>query len=514
MKTYDFLVIGAGIAGLLIAIKVASANKKAKVALITKSDTTTSNTRMAQGGVAVTLNDTDAALEHHVQDTLRAGAGLCNEPIVRMVVNKGAKRIQELIDWGVCFDQSKLHVYDMAREGGHSTSRILHHKDKTGEEIQRILLSKTHALSNIHLLSHHHALDLIIEKVSRYTICKGAHVLSVLTGEIQQFFASVTLLASGGIGQVYPYTTNPVIATGDGIAMAFRTGAQISGMEFIQFHPTALYAKEEENPVFLISEAVRGFGAYLLNNRHERFMFRYDQLGDLACRDRVAQAIDKEMKQELNDFVYLDCRHLDKVDFENHFPNISRKLSGKGLDISRDLIPVTPAMHYLCGGITVDEKGQTSIFNLLACGECANTGMHGANRLASNSLLEAMVFAHICAREALTQLNTNANGLQPYLDAPQRNQKRKAENLAFLHNIKHIIQSIIGRHAGILRDNSQLSYASAKLDNLQKEVERYYHSHEITLASSELRNIAIVAKLIVRQSLEREDSIGAFCKRS
>ncbi|MEQ8881369.1 MAG: FAD-binding protein, partial [Cyclobacteriaceae bacterium] len=295
MKTYDFLVIGSGIAGLMSAIKVASANNQARVAVITKSEITTSNTRMAQGGVAVTLNGTDAALDQHVQDTLRAGAGLCNEPIVRMVVDEGAKRIQELIDWGVRFDQSMLHMYDLAREGGHSTSRILHHKDKTGEEIQRILLSKAHALSNIQLLSHHHALDLIIEKTSGLSVCKGAHVLSVRSGEIQPFLASVTLIATGGIGQIYPYSTNPVIATGDGIAMALRARAKISGMEFIQFHPTAFYSSEKTNPVFLISEAVRGFGAYLMNNQHKRFMFRYDELGELACRDRVALAIETEM---------------------------------------------------------------------------------------------------------------------------------------------------------------------------------------------------------------------------
>ncbi len=512
MKRCDFLVIGSGIAGLLSAIKVATANSQAAVAVITKSDSTTTNTRMAQGGIAVTLNGTSEKLEQHIQDTLRAGAGLCNESIVRQVVGEGASCLQELIDWGVRFDRSDLQMYDLAREGGHSTSRILHHKDKTGEEIHRVLLNKVKSLPNLQLFNHHLALDLIIEKGPNENVCHGANALCIKSKQIFSFFASSTILGTGGIGQVYPCTTNPVIATGDGIALAYRAGAQISGMEFIQFHPTALFSGAMENPAFLISEAVRGFGAYLLNSRHERFMSRYDELGELACRDRVALAIEKEMLKTENDFVYLDCRHLEKTSFKRHFPNIVNELAKRGIDFATDLIPVMPAMHYLCGGINVDSHGKTSIENLLACGECANTGMHGANRLASNSLLEAMVFAHHCAHEALGFLNRSSCRTQQYKVTMSLRHKRKVENLVFIQNRKHTIQSIIGRYAGILRDNIQLSYALANLDNLQKEIKRYYQTHEITLASSELRNLAIVAKLIVQQSIERKENIGAFCK--
>ncbi|WP_420578270.1 L-aspartate oxidase [Ekhidna sp.] len=504
-KKYDLLVVGSGIAGLMSAINVGSANKQARVAVITKSDLGTTNTRMAQGGVAVTLSGNDKALEQHVQDTLRAGAGLCNESVVRMVVGEGASRIEELMAWGVRFDQSTLHLYDMVREGGHSTSRILHHKDKTGEEIQRVLLRKVHNMHNVQLLSHHHALELIVEN----EICYGAQVLNDLTGEIQPFYTSSTLLATGGIGQVYCYTTNPTIATGDGIAMAHRGGAQIGNMEFIQFHPTALYSCKRESPVFLISEAVRGFGAYLRNNRHERFMHKYDDLEELACRDKVAQAIDKEMKHELNDFVYLDCRHLDKESFENGFPNISRKLADKNLDISSDLIPVMPAMHYLCGGINVDKHGQTSIGNLLACGECANTGMHGANRLASNSLLEAMVFSHRCANRALVHITANSCSKPDKLSASYL---RKEMNAPFLDSRKHSIQSVMERYVGISRMDNQLVHAFNTLVELSQEIEDYYHTHKISLKSSELRNLATVAQLIVRQSINRKESVGSFSK--
>lgn len=514
MKTYDLLVIGSGIAGLLSAIKVATANGNATVALITKSDLNTSNTRMAQGGVAATLTRSQAKLEGHVQDTLRAGAGLCNEAIVRMVVNEGTKRINELIDFGVQFDQAFTNLYDLAKEGGHSVPRILHHKDKTGEEIQRTLLHQAIALPNLKLFSHHQALDLIIKKDQAGNTCHGSYVLDVITGEVQPFLASMTMLATGGIGQVYPYSTNPTIATGDGIGIAFRAGAQVTGMEFIQFHPTALYSKETECSVFLISEAVRGFGAHLLNNRKERFMHRYSDLGELACRDHVSQAVEAEMQEAGVDFVYLDCRHLNKTAFRNHFPAIVNKLSNEGLDFTSDLIPVHPAMHYLCGGIKVNNRAQTSIHHLLACGECAHTGMHGANRLASNSLLEAMVFAHICAEEALTHLRSIPHFNYYHAMNIQQKSNRKAEDSDFLHTRKKKIQSMVGRYAGIRRSDRQLVQASSKLKDIQEEIEDYYQTHEVTLVSSELRNLALVAQLIVCQSIERQKSIGAFYKRS
>ncbi|MEO8146520.1 MAG: L-aspartate oxidase, partial [Bacteroidia bacterium] len=411
----DFLIIGSGIAGLSYALKVA---EHGKVMIITKSNEDETNTKYAQGGIAAVFNAPDS-YEKHVQDTLIAGDGLCDEKIVHIVVTEGSERVRELIEWGADFDKTKEGEYDLAREGGHSEHRILHFKDVTGLEIERKLLKQIHAHPNIKLYSHLFAIDIITqhhlgEEVTRHNDnleCYGAYVLNLQTDEIDTVLARTILMATGGAGHVYKTTTNPSIATGDGVSMVYRAKGRANGMEFIQFHPTALY-NPGENPCFLVSEAVRGFGGVLKTRNGKEFMQLYDERKSLAPRDIVARAIDNEMKKSGDEFVYLDCTHLDKEKFIEHFPNIYNKCLSLGIDITKNMIPVVPACHYMCGGIAVDEYGKSSIKNLYAVGECASTGLHGANRLASNSLLEAVVFSHrasINAIENFKNISFNKN---------------------------------------------------------------------------------------------------------
>ncbi|MGZ4038839.1 MAG: L-aspartate oxidase, partial [Bacteroidia bacterium] len=391
----DYLIIGSGIAGLSFALKAAA---HGKVFLITKGREDESNTKYAQGGIAAVWHDGDS-VEKHVQDTLVAGAGLCDERVVRMVVSESTERVKELIELGARFDKTQNGEYDLAKEGGHSEHRILHHKDITGFEIERAFISQVHKHPNITILDHHFAIDIITqhhlgEEVNskRPDIkCFGAYVLNVRNYKIETVLAKVTVMATGGVGHVYATTTNPTIATGDGIAMVYRAKGHVKDMEFVQFHPTSLY-NPGEYPSFLITEAIRGFGAVLKTLDGKEFMQKYDSRGCLAPRDIVARAIDNEMKIRGDDHVLLDCRHLDRKGFIEHFPNIYNKCMDLGIDPFVKMIPVVPAMHYLCGGIEVDENGRSTIENLYAVGECAYTGLHGANRLASNSLLEGLVF--------------------------------------------------------------------------------------------------------------------------
>jgi len=372
-RKVDFLVIGSGIAGLSYALKAA---EKGKVLILTKDHESESNTKYAQGGIAAVIDPTDNTSKH-VADTMIAGAGLCDEKIVNIVISEGPDCVRELIESGTRFDKNKNGDYDLAMEGGHSAHRILHYKDATGSEIER---------------AQHHLGELITSKTLGIT-CYGAYVLNTRSGKIETILSKITVMATGGAGQVYASTTNPSVATGDGIAMVYRAKGHVRDMEFVQFHPTSLY-NPGEHPSFLISEAVRGFGAVLRTIDGAEFMHKYDVRGCLAPRDIVARAIDNEMKMRGDDYVYLDCRHLDRKGFIDHFPTIYNKCSSEGIDLFSKLIPVIPAAHYLCGGIIVDEFGRSTLKNLYAIGECACTGLHGANRLASNSLLEALVFAN------------------------------------------------------------------------------------------------------------------------
>ena len=405
MRNVDFLVVGSGIAGLSFALKAA---QYGKVLIVTKASEDESNTKYAQGGVAVVVDKEEDSFDKHIEDTLIAGDGLCDKAIVELVVKEGPARIDEIIKYGTSFDKNKQGVFDLAKEGGHSESRVLHYKDITGLEIERSLLQHIHNNPNIEILTHYFAVELItqhhigvfVDKNSDDIECYGIYALNTATNKVEKFLSKVTLMASGGAGHIYSNTTNPIIATGDGIAMAYRAKAKVRNMEFIQFHPTALY-NPGEYPSFLISEAVRGFGGILKTRNEQEFMHLYDERGSLAPRDIVARAIDAEMKKSGDDFVYLDIRHRSKADILSHFPNIYAKCLSIGIDMTRDLIPVTPAAHYMCGGIMVDQNGKSSIHRLYACGECASTGLHGANRLASNSLLEAPVFAHRIFEDAI-----------------------------------------------------------------------------------------------------------------
>ena len=505
----DFLVIGSGIAGLTFALKVAD---HGKVVVITKSNEEETNTKYAQGGIAGVLSAPDT-FEKHIQDTLECGAGLCDEAIVRMVVTEGAERIREIIEWGTRFDKTPGGDYDLAHEGGHSEHRVLHYKDSTGNEIERALLSQIHSHPNITVYTHFFAVDLITQhhlgqEVKRGTPdieCYGAYVLDKKTSQVNTILSRVTLLASGGAGQVYRATTNPVIATGDGIAMAYRAKAVMKDMEFVQFHPTALY-KPSDRPSFLISEAVRGEGAVLKTRDGKEFMNKYDSRGSLAPRDIVARAIDQEMKVSGDDFVYLDCRHISAEKFKEHFPTIYSKCMTEGIDITTTMIPVVPAAHYICGGVAVDEMGRTSVKNLYAAGECASTGLHGGNRLASNSLLEALVFSHRASLDAIMNFkNAEINSSVPDWDAEGTTQPN--EMVLITQNLREL-QDVMSSYVGIVRSDHRLKRAMDRLRIIYGETEALYGRTVLSSRLCELRNLITIAYLIVKYSMARKESVG------
>ena len=511
----DFLVIGSGIAGLTFALKTAQKLPDSKITIITKADESESNTKYAQGGIAVALDKVFDSYQKHIDDTLRCGDGLCNPAIVELVVKEGPERLKEFIEWGANFDRNKSGSYDLGREGGHSVNRILHHKDITGLEMERTLLHQIHAQNNISVLQHHFAIDLLTDhhrpgKTSKwrsYNQCYGVYSLNRATGKIEKIISRVTLLATGGAGQVYRNTTNPIIATGDGVAMAHRAKALITNMEFIQFHPTALY-NPGESPSFLISEAVRGFGAKLKTKDGQPFMHKYDKREELASRDIVARSIDSELKTRGDEFVYIDCRHLDKEKFVAHFPNINSKCVSLGIDVSKNMTPVVPAAHYMCGGIDVDEFGRSSIKNLYACGECSNTGLHGANRLASNSLLEALVFGHRCFADATEQVNE----VDFVTDIPEwsaEGTQQPKEMVLITYNRKEV-QNLMSDLVAIVRSNERLQLAFRRLDIIYQETQHLYHHTVLSPQLCELRNLIAVAYLIIKQSMQRKENKGAF----
>lgn len=504
--TSDYLVVGSGIAGLSYALNVA---EHGKVSLITKREIAITATRLAQGGIAAVATSEDS-FDQHLQDTMAAGAWLPNEEIVRMVVETGPEAIEDLINWGVQFSRKADQSYDLTREGGHSQRRIYHVKDETGKEIERALVEAVQAHPNIDIYENHVAIDLITEaKVTRRRLkpdrCLGVYVLNRETGNVITFGAPITVLATGGAGKVYLYTCNPDIATGDGIAMAYRAGATIANMEFMQFHPTTLYHPHAKS--FLISEAVRGEGAILRRSDGTAFMESYHALKDLAPRDIVARAIDNEMKTHGDDCAFLDITH-ESADFiKDRFPHIFETCLSYGIDMTKEPIPVVPAAHYLCGGIKVDSWGETDIKNLFAIGEVSCTGLHGANRLASNSLLEGVVYAKRAAERSI------ACAKEPIPPCPAINAwdsgaaRNSDEEVVVAHNW-HEIRLCMWNYVGIVRSDKRLIRALRRVQMIQEEIADYYWDFLITSDLVELRNIATVAELIIRCALNRKESRG------
>jgi L-aspartate oxidase len=508
-RRVDFLIIGSGIAGLTFALKVAPYGK---VCMITKANEDESNTKYAQGGIAAVMYEPDS-YEKHVRDTLIAGDGLCDEEVVRMVITESTERVKELIEWGAQFDKTSTGEYDLAREGGHSEHRILHHKDTTGFEIERALLLQVNNHPNIEILSHHYAVDIITQHhLGQYVNsktpgieCYGAYIYNSMTGKVEVVLAKTTLMATGGAGHVYSTTTNPRIATGDGVAMVYRAKGRIDNMEFFQFHPTSLY-NPAEHPSFLVSEAVRGFGGILKTIDGNEFMHKYDPRKSLAPRDIVARAIDNEMKIRGEDYVYLDCRHLDSKALVDHFPNIYRKCLSIGIDITKDMIPVVPAAHYMCGGIKVDMRGRSSIDNLYAAGECSSTGLHGANRLASNSLLEAVVYGHRASIDAIEK----AKGRTWREEIPEWNAEGTAspEEMVLITQSLREVQGIMSNYVGIVRSDLRLQRAFDRLQILFRENDELYARTTISPRLCELRNVIQVAYIIIKQARLRKESRG------
>ena len=510
----DVLIVGSGVAGLTLGLKLAEKRPDLQITVLTKTNEEESNTRYAQGGVAAVWNMETDSYKKHVEDTLDAGDGLCDEEIVNIVVKEGPSRVQEIIDWGARFDKGKNQEYDLGREGGHSENRILHYKDLTGWEIQRTLLAKSRELPNLTLHEHYFALDIItqhhlgymITRLTPNTQCYGAYVLDKKSGKIDTILAKATVLATGGAGQVYKSTTNPVIATGDGMSMMYRAKGRIENMEFVQFHPTSLYNPAGENPSFLVSEAVRGFGGILKSKEGEEFMHAYDERGSLAPRDIVARAIDSEMKKRGDDYVCLDCRSLDYEGFIAHFPTIYNKCKSLGIDPMVDMIPVVPACHYMCGGIAIDAYGRTSIKNVYACGECTASGLHGANRLASNSLLEALVFAQRIEEDILKNIDQwqYAEGIPDWNAKGTTQPKEKVLLTQSWKELKEIMSSYVG----IVRSNVRLKRAMDRLWLLYKETEDLYSSTIISPQLCELRNLITIGYLVTRSASMRKESRG------
>ena len=505
----DYLVIGSGAAGLSFALKAA---EHSHVIVVTKGEMNECNTNYAQGGICCVTYEPDT-FQKHIDDTMVCGGGICDMQAVELVVTRAPQLMKDLVQWGTRFDKTREGRYELAREGGHSEYRILHHKDETGAEIERTLISQVKSHRNIEVLEYHFAIDLLTQHhlgqlVTRHTEgieCYGAYVMDLKRGRIKSILSRVTVIATGGVGNVYNVTTNPGVATGDGIAMAHRAKAVIENMEFIQFHPTALY-NPGERPSFLISEALRGFGAILKTQDGKEFMQKYHPMGSLAPRDVVARSIDNEMKVRGDDYVFLDITHRDPKETVSHFPNIYRKCLSIGIDITKEMIPVAPAAHYCCGGVKVDLNGETSIRRLYALGETSCTGLHGANRLASNSLTEAVVYADQAARHSAAHLHEY--GLQKGIPAWNADGTTATEEMVLITQNAKEMQQIMSNYVGIVRSNLRLERALRRLEIIFKENEELYLKSTPTKELCELRNMIDVGYLIIKQAQAMKRSIG------
>ena len=511
----DVLVIGSGIAGLFAALKI---SEYADVVLVTKKNKAESNTNYAQGGIASVIDSKDTFAKH-VNDTLIAGAGLCNKKAVESMVKDGPERINDLIDIGTKFTK-KGDSFDLAREGGHSMSRILHAKDLTGQEIERALIHSVEEKKNIKIIENAIAIDLLTEhnlpsKTSQLITgnkhCWGAYILETQKNSVIKITAKATVLATGGLGQVYLHTTNPLIATGDGFAMAYRAGAKIGNMEFIQFHPTSFYNvktdSDFEDHSFLISEAVRGFGGLLKTKDGNLFMHNYDSRKELAPRDIVARAIDNELKKRGDDFVFLDLTHKNADDIIDHFPNIYKTCLKHGIDITKDFIPVVPAAHYACGGIIVNLNGETSLEGLYASGEVTMTGVHGANRLASNSLLEALVYAYRCANSIKEYLRVTTVDIPNMPDWDDSGTLTYDERVLITHSVNEVKQTMWD-YVGIVRSDLRLERAARRIHNIYEETEALYKKTRVFIEILELRNLVACSHTIIKSAKARKESRG------
>lgn len=505
----DFLVIGSGIAGLSYALKVADYGK---VCILTKSDASECSTKYAQGGIAAVMYDNDS-YEKHINDTLIAGAGLCDLESVKITITESTDRIKELIEWGTNFDKKQTGTYDLAKEGGHSEYRILHHRDNTGFEIERALLEKVRSHPNVIIKENQYTIDIITQHHLGQEInrrcddikCFGAYVLDKKTNTIDTYLSKITILCTGGNGNVYSTTTSPLIATGDGQAMVHRAKGKLRHMEFIQFHPTSLF-NPREKPSFLITEAMRGAGGILKNMAGESFMEKYDKRGSLAPRDIVARAVNAEMTKRGDEHEYLDCRGISKEEIMRHFPNIYAKCLEIGINITQEMIPIIPAAHYCCGGIEVDQYSRTSIKNLYASGECSCTGLHGANRLASNSLLESLVYSHRAYLDSIKYVSTiefcdqvpdwNAEGME------------LNEELSLITQSVKEVQQIMTNYVGIVRSDLRLKKAFKRMKLIYDETEELYNKSVLTPQLCELRNLIANSYLIIKMAEQRKESVG------
>jgi len=510
----DVLIIGAGVAGLSTAIKLAQLRPDLDITVLSKTNTSESNTSWAQGGIASVWDFSTDGYDKHIADTLDAGDGLCDEEVVRIVIEEGHVRVEELIKWGARFDKEDDGAYNLGREGGHSENRILHYKDITGWEIQRTLNEKVEEYKNVKILEYYFALDILTQhhlgqNVTRLTpdiACYGAYVFNKETKEIDTILAKTTVMCTGGAGQIYKNTTNPVIATGDGIAMTYRAKGRVANMEFVQFHPTALYQTTGESPDFLISEAVRGFGAILKTPEGNEFMQKYDERGSLAPRDIVARAIDNEMKISGHEHMSLDCQHLDHEEFLEHFPNIYEKCKSVGIDAFKAFLPVVPACHYVCGGIYVDTAGRSSIQQLYGAGECTCSGLHGANRLASNSLLEGLVYGDRVAHDIAKAID----GIQLERNIPDWVAEGTTEpkEMVLMTQSSKELREIMSYYVGIVRTNVRLKRAMDRLFLLYEETEKLYAATVVSPQLCELRNLITIAYLVTRGASMRRESRG------
>ncbi len=508
----DVLVIGSGISGLSYAIKLAERKPDCSIILISKDQLNEGNTRYAQGGIAVVSNFKKDSFEKHIADTLVAGDGLCNENVVKFVVEEGHDRLEELIAWGTQFDTeaNKLHL---AKEGGHSEKRIVHYKDKTGSQIQEALIKKVASFNNIELLENHILVDLITDHhtKSNYQRCYGAYVISKEQAEIIKISAKITVLSTGGAGSLYAHTTNPDGATGDGLGAAYRAKVFMEALPYVQFHPTALLPKVDGH-TFLITEAVRGAGGLLVNDKGERFMPKYDSRAELAPRDVVARAIELEIQQSQSKSVFLDCRQISKEKWLNHFPNIYTTCQKVGIQLPEDLIPIVPAAHYFCGGIKVDMHSESHLKGLFAVGECSATGLHGANRLASNSLLESLVFSHRAALATVKALDQKLPEDSFFENLPDWKGEKNisTEKMKEIADYRHLLQSTMTQNVGIFKTRKGLEKAEASLSSIYRNVQSIYQQNKLTPEMSELRNMVSVSHLLIKQALQIKQNKGVF----